>query len=125
MSAEILHFCGVTDAPNRIRELRMARGWSQQRLADAVNMSKMNVSNIERGNVELNIPRLRLFAAALGVSSADILPHSDNPMALTPEEIDLISRLRETDEDGREQFSRVADALLPGASAGEGDRKRA
>lgn len=113
MSAEILHFFSVIDAPNRIREIRMSLGWSIQRLADAVNQSKMNVSSIERGNVSLTLEKMDLFARALGVAPADLLPRTANPLALSPEEIELIKRLREADDDARDQFGKVADVMLP------------
>lgn len=101
------------EAPNRIRELRMAKGWSIQRLADAINMSKMNVSAIERGQVELNLAKMRLFARALGVAAADLLPRADNPLALSAEEIELIERLRQANDQSREQFDKVAEVMLP------------
>ena len=68
MSAEILHFFGVLDAPNRIRELRLAAGLSQQALGDRVGVSKVTVSDLERGNMKLDTEYMRRFALALGGS---------------------------------------------------------
>lgn len=113
MSAQILHFERVKDAPNRIRELRMARGWSQQRLADAINMTKMNLSEIERGNVTLNINHMRLIARVFGLSPAELLNEHDNAFLLDEEEAELIERRRHASDEDRAKFSQVAEVMLP------------
>lgn len=113
MSAQILHFVPMEDAPNRIRALRMARGWSQQRLADAINMSKMNISEIERGNVMLNLDHMRRIARVLGCNPGDLLKPSDNPYILSEDERELVDRLRAASADRRDELRRVADVMLP------------
>jgi putative transcriptional regulator len=42
---------------NRVKELRMARGWTQQELADAVGVSRQSINSIER---ERYVPSLLL-----------------------------------------------------------------
>ena len=113
MSAEILHFFGVLDAPNRIRELRLAAGLSQQALGDRVGVSKVTVSDLERGNMKLDTEYMRRFALALDVLPADLLPLSDNPVALSPDERRLIEQLREASEEQRDQVRKVADVIAP------------
>lgn len=99
--------------PNRIRELRLAKGWSQQRLADEVGCSKMEISGLERGRPKLNLEWMRRVAPALGVTPADLLPVDDNPRALSEEEWALIQQFRAGDDRGRDELQRVADVLLP------------
>lgn len=113
VSAEILHFFGVIDAPNRIRELRKAAGLSQQAVADTIHVSKVTVSDLELGKMQLTHEYMRRIAPVLGVTPADLLPRSDNPNALTAEELRLIARLREAEPDQRSQLQRVVDAMLP------------
>lgn len=103
----------MEDAPNRIRELRIEKGWSIQRLADAINMSKMNVSQIERGLVDINLGNMRRFAQALGVTTADLLSIEDNPDALGIRERELVQRMRAADSEDRERFRGVASVILP------------
>ena len=36
----------------RVKELRLERGWTQQELADKLETSNMNIANIESGRVK-------------------------------------------------------------------------
>ncbi|SFR86756.1 DNA-binding transcriptional regulator, XRE-family HTH domain [Sphingomonas jatrophae] len=103
----------MAEAPNRIRELRMAAGLSQQKLGDAIGTSKMTVSDLERGKMELTLDYMRRLSRALSCAPADLLPEEDNPWSLTAEEQTLITRLREASEEQRETLHRVTDAMLP------------
>lgn len=47
----------MTAIRNRVKELRMERGWTQQQLADAVGVSRQSINSIERGRY---IPSLAL-----------------------------------------------------------------
>ena len=53
---------------NRIRELRLARGWTQQRLADEVGVSRQSINSIERDryvpSLVLALEFSRVFAVA-------------------------------------------------------------
>ena len=113
MSADVLHFGLMEAAPNRIRELRLEAGLSQQALGDAIGTSKMTISDLERGNIRLDLDYMRRIARALEVAVADLLPVTDNPGALTIEERRLVDQYRAANEDQREQLSRVADVLTP------------
>lgn len=113
MSADILQFVAVNEAPNRIRALRMEAGLSQQALGDRINVSKVTISDLEKGNMQLTQDYMRRIAYALGVSPADLLPPVDNPEALTIEERELIDRLRQASPEQREQLQKVADVIVP------------
>jgi putative transcriptional regulator len=51
---------------NRVKELRTARGWTQQELADAVGVSRQSINSIERDryvpSLELALTFGRVFA---------------------------------------------------------------
>ncbi|MCA0211411.1 MAG: helix-turn-helix transcriptional regulator [Proteobacteria bacterium] len=113
MSADVLHFAVMDRNPNRIRELRLAKGWSQDRLAEEVGCSKMQISGLERGRPKLDLEWMRRLAVPLGVTPADLLPVDDNPRALSEEEWALIQQFRAGDDRGRDELQRVADVLLP------------
>jgi transcriptional regulator with XRE-family HTH domain len=51
----------------RVRELRLARGWSQQRLADETGLCKDAVTRIERGTRKPRLETLKQIAAAVGL----------------------------------------------------------
>jgi putative transcriptional regulator len=57
---------------NRVKELRNARNWTQQQLADAVGVSRQSINSIER---ERYVPSLELalaFGKVFAVSTDDI-----------------------------------------------------
>lgn len=113
MSADILHFGGMDSAPNRIREHRLAAKLSQQALADRVGVSKMTISDLERGKMRLATHYMRRLAQALDIQPADLLPAADNPDGLTADERRLIDLLRAATPAQREQLAKVADVILP------------
>ena len=116
MSADVLQFTAMSDAPNRIRELRMAAGLSQQTLGDRIGVSKVTISDLERGNMKLDVGYMGRIADAIGVAAADLLPKSLNPDSLSREERMLIERYRSASDEQREQVQKVTDVLLPFAA---------
>lgn len=58
----------------RVRELRTARGWSQQRLAEEADLHEIQVSHIERGANEPKLTTILKLAKALRVPAGDLLP---------------------------------------------------
>lgn len=103
----------MADFPNRLYELRKARKWSQQELADRAGCSKMHVSGIERGKREFSLQMMRRFADVFGVSPADLLSQEDNPDRLSSEERELIEHYRSAKPEGQVSIQRVADAMVP------------
>lgn len=58
-----------------VREHRKAKGWTQERLAEAAGVSALQVGFCERGD---NVPKLTLIlriARALGVRPGELLDH--------------------------------------------------
>lgn len=102
----------MANLPNRLYELRRARGWSQQELADRVGCSKMHVSGLERGKRDFSLSMMRRFAQVLNVAPADLLSRSDNPMLLAPDEERLLTTYRQAEPDKQESLQRVAEALV-------------
>lgn len=107
--------------PNRIRELRKARGWSQTELGERVGTSGANVSDIERGNIDLAHHWLLRFAAVLEVKPADLLLPEHNSDSLNYDERELVERYRRADEAQRGQLLGMARLLVPDAP----ERRRA
>ncbi len=54
---------------NRVKELRLARGWTQQELADAVGVSRQSINSIERHRYVPSLPLALLFARVFRVST--------------------------------------------------------
>jgi putative transcriptional regulator len=57
---------------NRVKELRMERGWTQERLAEAVGVSRQSINSIERGRYVPSLMLALLFARVFGCSTDEI-----------------------------------------------------
>ena len=57
---------------NRVRELRVEHGWTQQALADAVGVSRQSINSIERNRYVPSLPLALLFARVFAVSTDEI-----------------------------------------------------
>lgn len=57
----------------RVRELRRARGWSQEALAERADTHWTYISGIERGYHNPGLTMIVRLAVALGVPASDLL----------------------------------------------------
>lgn len=74
----------------RIKELRRGRGWSQERLAHAVGISRTFMGTVELGQKQASLWTCYRIARALGVGPAEIfLP----PLPERPSTRDLLAKL--------------------------------
>lgn len=103
----------MKEMPNRIRELRTARGWSQEYLAAIVRCSKVQISDLERGNRSLDIEWMRRIGNALEVPPSHLMLDEDNPERLNETERALIARYRTMPAGEQEMLERVADVHKP------------
>jgi transcriptional regulator with XRE-family HTH domain len=113
MTAQVINFPRMEGLPNRIREWRKKRGWTQQQLGERAGCSYVQVSDLERGAVGLTQHWMERFASALEISVADLLPASHNPDSLSPDERELVDRLRRAGDAQRRQLLDMAAILIP------------
>ena len=52
----------MDDVKNRVKELRVERGWTQQDLADATGVSRQSINSIERHRYVPSLPLALVFA---------------------------------------------------------------
>ena len=57
---------------NRVKELRDARGWTQQQLATAVGVSRQSINSIERDRYVPSLKLALLFARVFGLATDEI-----------------------------------------------------
>ncbi|MFL4476744.1 helix-turn-helix transcriptional regulator [Paeniglutamicibacter sp. ORCA_105] len=57
---------------NSLHERRQERGWSQQRLADELGVSRQTVISIERGRFDPSLPLAFRLAAVFGCRIDDL-----------------------------------------------------
>ncbi len=62
----------MTAIQNRIKELRDARGWTQQQLAEAVGVSRQSINSIERNRYVPSLELALLFAKVFEVATDEI-----------------------------------------------------
>jgi transcriptional regulator with XRE-family HTH domain len=115
----------MAEMPNRIRELRIARNWSQDQLAEAAHCSKAQISDLERGNRGLDLDWMRRLAAAFGVTPGELLSQDDNPLLPIGEERRSLIAIRPPRPRSALQFARVAEALIPARAKHEDTTKAA
>ena len=113
MSAEIIPLLRMEQYPNRIYEMRKARGLSQEVVGQALGVTKMTVSRIERGLNEPDLGQLRTIATLFRCTVADLLSDADNPDRLDDSEKTLFHRYRSAEPDQRRNIQAVTEALVP------------
>ncbi|BDU77422.1 helix-turn-helix transcriptional regulator [Mesoterricola sediminis] len=57
---------------NRVREVRTARGLTQQDLADAVGVSRQSINSIEQGRYVPSLPLALQLARHFGLATDDL-----------------------------------------------------
>jgi putative transcriptional regulator len=57
---------------NRVKELRVARNWTQQQLAESVGVSRQSINSIERSRYVPSLELALTFASVFGASTDDI-----------------------------------------------------
>ena len=62
----------------KIRFLREAKNWSQEDMAEKLNMSISGYSKIERGATKAYIPKMKQIAEALDVDLMELIPQNGN-----------------------------------------------
>lgn len=56
----------------RVRQLRQARGWTQERLAEAADIDRSYIAGIETGAKRVSIDLVYRLASGLGVQAAEL-----------------------------------------------------
>ena len=81
---------------NRIKELRQARGWRQQDLAEKMNTVKSVISRYEKEQLGLDAGLICDFCNLFGVTADYLLGRSSEPYAqFSPEDAHLVALYHE------------------------------
>lgn len=62
-----------------LKHLRISRGYSQEKLAEIVDLHRTYISGIERGTRNVSLQNIEKIALALHVSPADLLTEQEDP----------------------------------------------
>jgi len=61
----------------KIRLVRQLKGWSQEEVANKLDMSPNGYGSIERGETDVNLSRLEQIAALFGIKLSDLFELSE------------------------------------------------
>ena len=70
---------------DKIRSVRERFNWTQEDMAEKLNMSISGYSKIERGETKVNIQRIQQIAEVLNINVFDLIPQSDGHVCLINE----------------------------------------
>jgi putative transcriptional regulator len=61
-----------TNVTNRVKELRLSRGWTQEQLAEEAGVSRQSINAIETGRYVPSLPLALRFARVFKCATDDI-----------------------------------------------------
>ncbi len=95
----------------RLRKARLQKGYTQEKLAEIMNVSVAYLSRIETGTTHINLKRLNELSNILGVSEALILDGaSDNSKTYLNDELNSI--LRDCSPESKELIYHIANIII-------------
>lgn len=87
------------DVSGRIRELRMARGLSTNKLSNMAGLSQSYVRKLEKGECKPTVESLELLCQALGITFEDFVTYRDKSL-LQLQAIKIIGELNDVQLEG-------------------------
>jgi transcriptional regulator with XRE-family HTH domain len=63
---------------DRVRQLRLKRGWTQDEFADISGFHRAYIGTVERGETNISLRNVQTLAKALGVRMADLFRGLDD-----------------------------------------------
>ena len=81
---------------NRLKELRKAKGLTQEKLAEITGVSQSHIALLESNRRGLSFDNIEVFAKALGVKPYELLPLEWQPEPITPAEQQILDMIRKT-----------------------------
>ena len=102
----------MTKAPNRITELRNARGMTLEDVALEAGCSIPTINDLERGKLRFSDKWMRILGRVFKVAPADLLSDEDNPDRLRGDARRLNDLYRSASADQQAQILRVVEALI-------------
>jgi phage repressor protein C with HTH and peptisase S24 domain len=103
--------------PNRLKELRIERGWSLDKLGKLIGTSGQNVSKLELGKARMTLDWVAKFATAFDIEPLELMPPST---ASAPPVPIRERRPAAADRLGQSQHSVDPRDMIPVRSAGRG-----
>jgi transcriptional regulator with XRE-family HTH domain len=101
---------------NTIKQIREEKGFTQQQIAELVNMHRSNYSKIESGQREISIEALHTIARHFGLTLDELVNFEGNvPAEVTIEDKSLLEQVKliqQLEPDEKSMVFKMVDALL-------------
>lgn len=98
----------------RLRELRLAQGWTQAQLGSKIGLAKTTISGYEKGDHFLDPPTIAALCRIFRCTSDYLLGISDTSLpAITPEEDRLLKAYAGASERDRELVDHILGLDVP------------
>ena len=96
-----------------LKEIRTKKGFTQQQVADALEITKGTYSGYETGRREPDVFKIKALAQLFDVSGDALLETGfNNEIKFTSEEKTHIKKYRQLDADGKEEIDDLIDVKL-------------
>lgn len=82
----------------KIKEYRKKAGMTQESLAYLTGITQGQISRIEKGETDIGLEQLQLFAKVFNVDFWELLPEDMKPKQITPQERQLLEMIKKTVE---------------------------
>lgn len=96
----------------KIIKLRKGRGWTQEMLAQKMDVRKLQVSRWETGRMRPSGRTLQRLADLFGLSLDELLSEEDRPIAAPPGLAERLRQLEQLDTQDRAMVFRLIDLLM-------------
>ena len=106
-----IHAAQLPPLPNQIRAARLRAGLSQTALGDRIEVSKVTISSLEVGRMQLTLDYIRRFAQVLAVSPLELLNEDEQHSLLRTGELALLRDYRKAGKIQRAMIRRVAEPI--------------
>ena len=97
------------DVGNRIKQLREAKGWTTNRLANRCGISQSFLRSVERNEKGISVDNLSIVCDELGLS---LKAFFDTPDASSPEDDILLRRIEQLTPKQKEALAAFLDTIL-------------
>ncbi|MDE5932367.1 MAG: helix-turn-helix domain-containing protein [Lachnospiraceae bacterium] len=94
----------------KIRERRLALGYTQDYLANYLDIDSSHISNVEHGRCKVSLTAIVGIANALDCS-IDYFLSSEYNNETVPVDSEIMNKLKQCDLEKKKQISRIIDAL--------------
>ena len=98
----------VVGAMNKIKDLRISKGWTQEQLGESLGCTGVAIGRYERGARDLDVATINRLCDIFGCTSDYLLGRSESRSHLDPETArDFLKQLRALSDEGERALAKM------------------